>query len=145
MIRFHVIDNQVIDIPVTDDRFNFIKIILDKLSFDRINECNLFVVNQIGVIGDSIRDGPDIFKKLGSTVIKSEKIYVIGKFNLMHNVNFYITVQKKSDHKNTNISELGQGMIPFNQTQILYSRPNFISSYTFCTIGYFNLIYLFSH
>ena len=73
MIRFHVVDDQIIDFTVADDAADFLDINFKESDIYRIHQCHHIVIcNQIGVIRYAIRKWPQILKQCFCAVVHTD-------------------------------------------------------------------------
>lgn len=82
MVRLHVVDYQVIHLAVADQRRDMVEIVVDELPFDGVDEGDFFIDDEVGIVADSVGNGPNIFKKMGSPVVETHKPDVAGKSDL---------------------------------------------------------------
>ncbi len=86
VVGLHVVNHQVIDGPVADNILNIVEVLVDKRTLNRVDERNFVIDNQVGIIGNSMRNGPDVFEQVGAAIVESQKPDVFSKIYLLHNV-----------------------------------------------------------
>ena len=84
MIRLVVINNKVVDFSVFQNGFDLEKVFLKKTGFNRVDQCNFFIYNEIRVVGDTVGQFHVVFKHVGATVVDTDVIDMIGKIDLIH-------------------------------------------------------------
>ena len=77
MVRFHMVDDQIIDMSVTYGIMYIVYEFILKAMLHRINKSNLFICNNIRVIADTVRQLPQSLKKDLVGIIYSYRIYSI--------------------------------------------------------------------
>ena len=63
MIRFHMIDDKIIDRTFSYGLMYVCKELVLKPGLNRINECNFLIYNQIRIVTNPIREGPKTLKQ----------------------------------------------------------------------------------
>ncbi len=71
MIRLHVVNHQVIHRPSTGDLLHIFQVFVNKRAFNGINQSDLFVNDQVGIVRNSLRKGPEVFEQMGAAVVVS--------------------------------------------------------------------------
>ena len=66
MIGFHVVDNQIVDsLPVLHHFLDLVEELREESSFNRIDQRNLFIINQIGIVADALWQWPNRLEQMG--------------------------------------------------------------------------------
>lgn len=81
MIRFHVIDDQVIDGAVAYHLSNFLNEYLEITYIDRLDQSDPIVIDQIGIVSYAVRQGPKIFEQLFLAIVHAYIIYLSFQFH----------------------------------------------------------------
>src|SRR5574344_2231096 len=58
MVRFHVVDNQVIYLSVSDDIVNILQKLTEEIDINGINQTHFIVINKIRIVRNAIRQWP---------------------------------------------------------------------------------------
>ncbi len=80
VVRFHMIDDQVINRFVTQHCCHFLKKKIGIADIHRIDQCPFLVVDDISVIGDPMRQRPEIFEEMFRAVVHPHVIHIFGNF-----------------------------------------------------------------
>ena len=71
MVRFHVVDDKILDGAFAYDAFYLPKVYLKVADIHGIHQRHHFIVYQVGVVRHSVGQGPHAFKQMLVTVIHS--------------------------------------------------------------------------
>ena len=71
MVRFHMLYDQIIRFPVTQNLLNIIQPFVGKIGIYGIHNCNFFVQDHIGVIGHAVWHFVLAFKKVNLMIINA--------------------------------------------------------------------------
>ena len=86
MIRLHMVDYKIIYRSIPYRLIDIVKEIILKSTFNCIDQCDLFVSNDIGIVAHTIWQRPKPFEEHLIIIIYSNRIYSIT--NLLHNNQF---------------------------------------------------------
>ena len=84
MVGFHVVDYEIIHLPVADNSLYVLDELGEKVHFDRIYQCHFLVGNEIRVIRNAIWQWPQSFEQRLVAVVHSYVINFVS--NLYHNL-----------------------------------------------------------
>ena len=81
MVRFHMIDDQIINLLALEHSLQTIQIIIHPAAFDGIYDDYFFVCNHIRIVGYSFRERPVVFENMSSSVIYADPVDVVFDFD----------------------------------------------------------------
>ena len=82
MIRFHVVHHQVVEFAPLQNLADTVEVGSLAAELHRVEQHALLVAYKIGVVGDSVRDGPDILEQSRPTVVYADQIDTFGNTNI---------------------------------------------------------------
>ena len=82
MVGFHVVDDQIVYLAVTNDLLDVFYILRKEIYLYGIDEAHFLVVNEIRVIADTIGQWPQTFEERLVTIVDA---YIVDVFcNFLH-------------------------------------------------------------
>ena len=95
MVGLHVVDDQIIDGAAVEYVANVFEVGFGAAGLYGVDESYLFVYNQIGVVGDSIREGPQCLEFVGFAIVGSHIVDVRCNFSKMvHMIEVYFEISR---------------------------------------------------
>ena len=85
MVGLHVVDDQIVDCAVSDNFGDVVQQTVGIGGIGRIDQNILFVGNQIGVVGNSVRERPKVLELVFTAVVDSYIVYSFCDFCYLHN------------------------------------------------------------
>ncbi|KXA70078.1 hypothetical protein HMPREF3201_00350 [Megasphaera sp. MJR8396C] len=89
MIRFHVLDNEVVQFAAFEQVFYIFKKFVTARFIHGIDEARLFIIEEIGIISNTLRKGEDPFKQFRPEIVASHPIDTV--FNFFYTMHICIT------------------------------------------------------
>ena len=85
VVGLHVVDDQIVDCAVSDNFGDVVQQTVGIGGIGRIDQNILFVGNQIGVVGNSVRERPKVLELVFTAVVDSYIVYSFCDFCYLHN------------------------------------------------------------
>jgi hypothetical protein len=78
VVRFIVINNKVVDLTILQHRLYLEEVFLQEIGLHRVDQCDLLINDEVGVIGNAIRQFHVVLKHVGVAVVDADVIDVFG-------------------------------------------------------------------
>ena len=82
MIRFHVLNDEIVRLSVTQDVLDIVKPFVGKILIDSVHDGDLAVHDDIGVVRHAVRNSVLPFKKVNFVVVDTYVLDIISDFHL---------------------------------------------------------------
>ena len=84
VIRFHMLDHQIVRFPVSQHGGKLIQPLMGKIAVDRIHHGNLLVHNDVGIVRHAVGNGILSFKQVNVAVVDTDIVDISGYMHFSH-------------------------------------------------------------
>ncbi len=88
MVRLHVVNDQVIELPTVQDLAYFLQVSTQLAELDRVHQRGPLIHHQVGIVGDPLGQRPDVFEQVGIPVVDPNVVDAINYFHYYFHIAF---------------------------------------------------------